>query len=193
MLSCACLLSFGRRGNRTPAFGWGEPVRNPLPTRADQLPGERVFCFQQRPVTYSGSPPVTLPPAASGNSKVLRRAFCPGGGNRSARKSGKPWGGFKPSGVTRQSFRHASRSGKPVVLNSVDGSMRGKALFPFIGDNVSFRDSPSQEGLQVTTNERQQAIPHRLTEEMSNAILCSLAELGTQAADTALNSHPINQ
>lgn len=41
------LSSLGRRGDRTPAFDRGELCRNPLPTRADQLLGERVFCFQE--------------------------------------------------------------------------------------------------------------------------------------------------
>jgi hypothetical protein len=147
----ARLSSFGRQGDRTTTFGVGEPCRNPLPTLADQLLGERVFCFQQRPVTYSGSPPVTLPPAASGNQGSSSR-YCPGEGNRSARKSGKPWGGFKPSGVTRQSFRHASRSGKPVSRN--DGWLHAwEGFVPRLGDNVFTQDSPSQEGLheQLTT------------------------------------------
>ena len=140
----ARLSSFGRHGDRTTAFGVSPG--NPLPTRADQLMGERVFCFQQRPVTYSGSPPVILPPAASGNQGSSSR-YCPGEGNRSARKSGKPWGGFKPSGVTRQSFRHASRSGKPVSRN--DGWLHAwEGFVPRLGDNVFTQDSPSQEGLQ---------------------------------------------
>jgi hypothetical protein len=139
----ARLSSFGRRGDRT---SFGVTPDNPLPTHADQLMGERVFCFQQRPVTYSGSPPVTLPPAASGNQGSSPR-YCPGEGNRSARKSGKPWGGFKPSGVTRQSFRHASRSGKPVSRN--DGWLHAwEGFVPRLGDNVFTQDSPSQEGLQ---------------------------------------------
>jgi len=39
--------SFGRQGDRITAFGVGEPCRNPLPTLAVQLSGERVFCFQE--------------------------------------------------------------------------------------------------------------------------------------------------
>jgi len=41
--------SFGQHGDRTSTFGEGEPCRNPLPTRADQLLGERVFCVSQEP------------------------------------------------------------------------------------------------------------------------------------------------
>jgi hypothetical protein len=47
----ARLSSFGRHGDRTTAFGVSPG--NPLPTRADQLMGERVFCFPAEPVTYS--------------------------------------------------------------------------------------------------------------------------------------------
>jgi hypothetical protein len=43
----ARLSSFGRQGDRTSTFGVGEPCRNPLPTLADQLLGERVFCLQE--------------------------------------------------------------------------------------------------------------------------------------------------
>ena len=40
----ARLSSFGRRGDRT---AFGVSPGNPLPTHADQLMGERVFCFQE--------------------------------------------------------------------------------------------------------------------------------------------------
>ena len=53
MLSFSRLSSFGRRGDRITTFGRGRPCRNPLPTHADQLMGERVFCFPAEPVTYS--------------------------------------------------------------------------------------------------------------------------------------------
>jgi len=47
------LSSLGGHGDRTSTFDGGEPCRTPLPTRARQLLGERVFCFPADPVTYS--------------------------------------------------------------------------------------------------------------------------------------------
>jgi hypothetical protein len=66
----ARLSSLGRHGDRTSTFDRGELCRNPLPTRADQLLGERVFLWW-KPAGCGTSQPQ---PRAKGRGES-RRSF----------------------------------------------------------------------------------------------------------------------
>ena len=151
MVDFSRLSSFGRQGDRTSTFGGDKPCRNPLPTLAVQLSGERVFCFQQSPVTYSGSPPVTLPPAASGN-QGSQSCLLSGLRNKKVKASTRESASSRGV-LLDQPLANDSRAGKPVSRN--DGWLHAwEGFVPRLGDNVFTQDSPSQEGFnynQVTT------------------------------------------
>ena len=114
--------------------------------RSERQPGTGLFIYRISLAIPTARTCKMVATARLGETSVLRvprHAYCPGAGNQSASNGGKPWRCQARS--TRQSPCDAPRSGESRCLQSVDGSMRGKALFPEMGQCL-FRDSPSQEG-----------------------------------------------
>jgi hypothetical protein len=113
--------------------------------------------------TYSSSPPVMLPTAASGNSKVPRRAIVRAGViGRLARAASLEVAASQA--VSRDSPSAIPQGPGNRCLETMDGSMRGKALFPVLGTMSSLRIHLRRKASSKQTTNNQPTNEHRRTD-----------------------------
>jgi len=170
VLFSARLSSLGGHGDRTSTFDGGEPCRNPLPTRARQLLGERVFCVNREPAEADQA---SRNPRAKGR-RESRRSF----GLGSLNPALETLAGL----ALKVPFLHRLESSIRTPCDSIKAADQNHRFTGFTGESRLFGSQGCFRQLRHAEEIRKASSPHQVASQM----LLNSSYCPTSGGDEAL-------